>query len=218
MRHELNARIAPIPIPLRMRSPKISDEGFPVPYFVAWVDGKPDFRTYDGERFGVCLRHKRCWLCGEPLGKFMTFVLGPMCSVNRTTAEPPCHRDCARYAVEACPFLTQPRMRRNEKDMPAHAGAAGFMIRRNPGCSLLWVTESYKVFRAVGGSGVLFRVGDPLEIEYWTEGRKACRDEVLASIESGLPELKSRAVLDGPEAVAELDQMYQKALTLLPAA
>jgi len=48
----------------------------------------------------VCVRHKRCWLCGQPLGKFMCFVVGPMCAINKTSAEPPSHRDCALYAVQ----------------------------------------------------------------------------------------------------------------------
>jgi len=218
MRQELNARIAHIPIPSRMRSLKISARGFPVPYFVAWIGGQPEFRGYDGERFGICLRHKRCWLCGEPLGKYLTFVLGPMCAVTRSTSEPPCHRDCARYAVEACPFLTQPRMRRNEKDMPAHGGVAGEMITRNPGCALLWVTDSYKLFRVGGGgTGVLLRVGEPLEIEFWAEGRKATRAKVLASIDSGLPVLQQKAERDGADAVTELMHNYQEALDLLPA-
>ncbi|UPK08388.1 hypothetical protein IVB05_37365 [Bradyrhizobium sp. 170] len=164
----------------------------------------------------ICVRHKRCWLCGEPLGKFMVFVIGPMCSINKGSAEPPSHRECALYAVQACPFLTQPRMRRNERDMPEHLEPAGIMLRRNPGVTMMWTTLHYSIFKD-GHGGALFDVGDPERVEFFAEGRAATHDEIMASIDSGLPILRGMAERDGPEAVAELQQMYVKALALVPA-
>ena len=209
---ELNKRIAGIPIPPRMRGLPLSDEGYPIPYFVPFIDGKADFRGMDGEKLGRCIRLKRCWLCGQPLGKFMVFVIGPMCTVNRNSAEPPSHRSCAEYAVLACPFLTQPRMRRNEKDMP-EGSVSGIMIKRNPGVTALWVTSEYKLRR---GSGTLFAIGNPIEVKFYTEGRISTRAEILASIDSGMPILMQYARADGQEAVDELNEMYHTALTLLP--
>ena len=86
---ELNAAIRDIPLPHRMRKLPISDRGFPVPRFVPWINGQPEFRGFDGEHLSRCVKLKRCWLCGEPLGKFMAFVIGPMCAVNRVSSEPP---------------------------------------------------------------------------------------------------------------------------------
>jgi hypothetical protein len=211
---ELNQRIRHLELPDRMKHLPLNDQGFPVPFFVPWIDGKPEFRGFDGEKLGICVRHKRCWLCGEPLGKNMVFTIGPMCAVNRVSAEPPSHYDCAHYAAMACPFLTQPRMRRNEKDMPEHLDPAGIMLKRNPGCTLLWVTHNYKPFRAMGG--VLFNVGDPVRVEFYAEGRKATHEEIMASIDSGMPTLREMAEHDGPDAVAELQQMYAKAMELVP--
>ena len=71
------------------------------PNFVPFVDGKPEFRGMDAEKMGVCIRHKRCWLCGQPLGKFMTFPIGLTCAVNRNIAEPPSHHSCAEYGARA---------------------------------------------------------------------------------------------------------------------
>jgi hypothetical protein len=211
---QLNQRIRYLEMPSRFRHLPISDEGYPIPFFVPFYDGRPEFRGFDPDKMRVCVRHQRCWLCGEQLGKFMVFTIGPMCAVNRVSAEPPSHYDCARYAVEACPFLTQPRMRRNEVDLPAHLEPAGVMLRRNPGCTLLWVTRGYKPFKANGG--VLFRVGDPQRVEFYAEGRKATHDEIMASIDSGMPILREMAERDGPDAVVELDQMYAKAMELVP--
>lgn len=212
---ELNQRIRFLELPDRMKSLKINDEGYPIPYFVPYVDGRPEFRGFDGERWMICVKHKRCFLCGEPLGKWMVFVIGPMCAVNRVSAEPPSHRECALYSVKACPFLTQPRMRRNEKDMPDHLGPAGIMLRRNPGVTLLWSTFSYKPFRD-GRGGVLLEVGDPERLEFFAEGRAATHDEIMASISSGLPALQELAEREGPEAVAVLQAQYDKAMELIP--
>ena len=218
---ELNKRIADIEIPHRMRGLRVSDEGYPVPWFVPWVNNKPEFRGMDGEKFMVAVRHKRCWLCGEPLGKYMTFVIGPMCAVNKNTAEPPCHHDCAIYAVEACPFLTQPKMRRNEKDAPwlqeeEDKRVAGIMIRRNPGVTCLWTSLSYRTVKVAGGSGILFRLDDPVRLEFFAESRRATYAEITFSISTGLPALLREAEKDGQEAVNELHKMVEDAVKLIP--
>jgi hypothetical protein len=213
---ELNQRIRFLEMPSRMRHLPISNEGYPIPFFVPYYDGKPEFRGFDPDKMRVCVRHQRCWLCGEQLGRFLVFTIGPMCAVNRVSAEPPSHYDCSHYAAEACPFLSQPRMRRNEKDMPEHLEPGGIMLRRNPGVTLLWVTRHYKPFKD-GQGGVLFNVGDPHRVEFYAEGRKATHDEIMASIDSGMPTLRKMAERDGGDAIAELEQMYSKAMELMPA-
>jgi hypothetical protein len=210
---QLNKRISGLDIPSRMRKLKISDEGYPIPYFVPYVNGKPDFRGMDGEKLSICIRHKRCWLCGEPLCQYMTFVIGPMCAVTHVSSEPPSHRGCAEYAATACPFLTQPRMRRNEKDLP-EGEFVGMAIKRNPGVTLLWTTMEYRVFRAKGG--VLFDVCNPTEVRFMAEGRKATRTEIMESINSGLPILIEMAEKEGPSAMKDLNDKINVAITLVP--
>lgn len=212
---KLNKRIANIPIPSRMLHLSLSPEGFPIPHFVPIINGKPEFRGMDGDHLRRCVMYKICWLCGQKMGKYITFVIGPMCAVNRNSAEPPCHSDCAEYAVKACPFLTQPRMRRNETRMPLAKGeVAGIMIKRNPGVTLLWTTCDYRIVR--DGHGFLFRIGDPIHVEFWAEGRLATRAEIMHSIDTGLPILRKLAKEDGPAAEAELDLMIKSAMTLIP--
>jgi hypothetical protein len=89
------------------------------------------------------------------------------------------------------------------------------MLKRNPGVTLVWVTRHYKPFKAEGG--VLFRLGDPGRVEFYAEGRKATRSEIMASIDSGMPILRGMAKEDGPEAVADLEKMYADAVVLVPA-
>jgi hypothetical protein len=169
----LNQSIAAIPLPDRMRSLPISRRGFPVPWFVTVhdADGDYDFRAVDPRRIGEAVRTKRCWLCGKPLGRFLVFTLGPMCAINRVSAEPPSHRACAEYAVKACPFLSHPRARRNTVDLTGRPETTpGVAIPRNPGVTLLWVTESFHVRVAetpAGGAGYLLNVGEPLELAWY---------------------------------------------------
>jgi hypothetical protein len=193
----------------------------PVPWFVAWLDGKPDFRVIRPGGIETALRDKTCWVCGLPFQRQgdRAFVIGPMCAVNRVSAEPPSHRDCAVYSATTCPFLTTPNMTRRERHMPASAAnPAGTMISRNPGVALVWVT-GYRSWSTIsdGDGGTLFSIGEPKAALWFAHGREATRDEVLASIGSGLPILREMAEAESPAAVAELEAMHAEALRLVPA-
>jgi hypothetical protein len=96
---QLNARIAHIPLPRRFVGRPLSPTGFPVPWFVSIRDGVPDFVNIHPQKVVEAINRKVCWLCGERLGRYLAFTIGPMCAVNRVSAEPPTHYDCARYAV-----------------------------------------------------------------------------------------------------------------------
>jgi len=203
--------------PARMLGMHRDHRGYIVPYFVAWFrdgvevepgNGTPDFRVLSPLRMHFCKRLRRCWLCGQPLGRYLTFAIGPMCAITRTTMEPPGHYECAVYGVRVCPFLSRPRMRRNDVDMPDGHWAPGTMIDRNPGVTALWVARSYTTFKPDAGEGELIQVGVPDRVEWWREGRRATRDEVIESITSGLPALREVADKQGVEARRELDERY----------
>lgn len=204
------------------------DRGYPVPWFVAWVDGKPEFRCADGEKRQRAVTEKLCWVCGRPLGapprvvtpvvgfeRPVTFVIGPMCGVNRTTAEPPCHHECALYSAKNCPFLSKPQMVRREGGLPAHQNTGGEMIMRNPGVSLLWTTRGYAVFPD-GAGGWLIRIGKPLKTEWYALGQPATRAQVEESVRTGLPILVKMAEQEGPDALAELRRMEEFARRYWP--
>lgn len=215
--------VSNVPMPPRIAALPRDHRGYPVPWFVHWIDGVPDFRITSPEKIYLALKFDRCWVCGGARSKRASFVIGPMCAVNRNSAEPPCHLDCALYSAMACPFLTRPKMRRNEKGVPTTLAesAPGIALDRNPGVALVWTSSNWEAFRAPtghgGNSGVLFDIGDPEAWFWYAEGRQATRDEIMASIDSGLPFLMSVAEEEGPDAVAELNRMRDRALTLVPA-
>jgi hypothetical protein len=203
-------------VPDRIRSLPLDVRGYPVPWFVHWENGVPDFRVISPGKIPAAVLHQRCWTCGDKLGRFMTFVIGPMCAINRISGEPPSHLDCARYAATHCPFMTRPHMKRNVHNLPEDfSDLPGTMLKRNPGVSLLWITKSYQVLKE--GEGVLFRIGEPEKLEWYAEGRTATRAEILYSIETGLPFLAEAAAKDGPRAIKALEQQVAIGLQLVPA-
>lgn len=208
------------PLPDRVRSLPLDSRGYPVPWFVAWIDGKPDFRVAEGGKMVQAVKDNRCWICGQQLGVNKAFVLGPMCAITRTTSEPPNHRDCAIFAATACPFLVRPHMKRGVGERPEGVEEpGGIHIDRNPGATGVWITRTFRPFIPfAGGKGILFKVGDPAEVLWYANGREATYGEVLESIEGGYPRLLELAKTDGAEAIQELDRMLDVAMKLLPKA
>lgn len=198
----------------------VNENGYRVPWFVCWIDGKPDFRIIRPGGPVIAHRDGLCWICGEKMGAYKTFVIGPMCAINRVSAEPPMHKDCAIYSVKACPFMTRPDMRRRPVDENVGTqDAAGTMIERNPGVSLLWTTKRYEMFKVPPGhgqEGYLFEIGDPVGVEWYTEGRPSTREEVLTSIKSGYPLLEEMARKEGLSALDALERQTRDAMRLLP--
>ena len=179
------------PLPTRIARLPV-DRGYPVPWFVEWLDGRPEFRLMDGGKFTRAIRERRCWICGAPLGQFLMFVLGPMCTLTRTTAEPPCHAECAEWSARNCPFLTRPQMTRRDDALMQSAESRGLALDRNPGVVALWTTKSFSLFPDQHRRP-LITVGAPLTVRWFAEGRSATRAEVVASIDSGLPALEAAA-------------------------
>ncbi len=184
------------PMPSRMQSLAVDERGFPIPWFVAYVDGKPEFRAMDPAKFVRAIREKLCWVCGQRLGVNVCFTAGPMCGINRTSPEPPSHLDCARWSARNCPFLSNPRQVRREDEFVTNQllrdNSAGITITRNPGVAMLWITRQFEVFDD-GTGKPLIQMGEPEMVEWWACGKPATREQVRASIESGLPNLEAIA-------------------------
>jgi len=188
-------------IPPRMKLLPIEARGYPVPWFVEWINGVPDFRVMDRRKWGLAVRFGNCWLCGEPVGVRRTFVIGPMCGITRTTSEPGNHHECATFAAIACPFMTRPQAKYRTAKLPETVkDAAGCPIDRNPGVTCLWTTREFNVFKAyAGNAGQLIRLGEPTcdegfrGVEFYAEGRRATRAEIMHSVETGLPMLEKPA-------------------------
>lgn len=199
------------PLPARMMKLKVC-RGWPVPWFVPWVNGVPEFHFASKEARQVALKQRLCWVCGETFGvahprgpSLYTFVVGPMCGVNRVTAEPPCHKLCARWSARNCPFLSKPWMERRDQNIGINPG--GFMIERNPGVTLLWTTATWHVLPDSNG-GSLISMGHPNNVEWYKLGRLATRAEVEQGIAEGLPILEKVAAEEDGDKFGGLAKPY----------
>src|SRR4051812_16900869 len=64
-------------MPARIKRLRVDHRGYPVPYFVAWINGRPDHRVVDGSKLWPAMNDRRCWICGQRLGANLAFALGP---------------------------------------------------------------------------------------------------------------------------------------------
>lgn len=193
----------------------IDDHGRPIPWFVAMIEGKPEFRVADGKKAVSAVTQNQCWVCGEKLSGTKVFVVGPIASVTRVHGEPPCHPECGKYSAMACPFLTKPKAIRRTANMPDGTFVAGEGIERNSGVCLLWYCSSYELFEVENG-GRLFAIGNPSKVEWYSEGRKATRDEIMEAFDSGLPYIRQHAIERGIKDSAVVEGLIEAALRLIP--
>lgn len=201
-------------IPQRLRSLPI-ERGYPVPWFVAEINGHYDFRCIDYRKMQPAIKKRLCWICGQKLGAYLAFGIGPMCCINKTIAEPPSHRECMEWAMKVCPFLVQRQEERRETNLPEGVkDQPGIVVKRNPGAIALWITKTYSPFNVPGG--ILFKIGEPIEVCWFKEGRAATRTECIESIDSGYPLLLELAQAEGSASVEHLERKKLEAMKLLP--
>lgn len=213
---------APPTIPPRMRSRPTDPHrrGLPVPWFVTEKDdnGRWDFRFLHPARRDEAVRRRVCWMCGQPLGRYKASLIGPTSFIDRVITEPPGHKDCSLYAVRVCPFLAHPAARRRRSGLPKDLslGEPRFGPAHNPGITALWIAPDIEPFVPPDRSGVLFLLKEPSEVTWYTEGREATREEIVAAVEDALASLRIAAESQGPAAVRALEAMAAAAMRLLP--
>jgi hypothetical protein len=71
-----------------MKELPLDPRGYAIPYFVKWLDGKPDFRISDMDRVYACVTRHLCMICGKKMPSQAVYVLGPISAVTRTNDEP----------------------------------------------------------------------------------------------------------------------------------
>ena len=206
------------PLPRRMQHlPVDPDRGYVVPWFVEWLNGKPEFRAMNGKNYVRAIREKLCWVCGQKLETRFAFLAGPMCGINRTSAEPPSHVECARWSARNCPFLSNPNMVRREDELvdgsKFRENAPGVAITRNPGVALVWITREYEIYDD-GNGRPLIMIGRPHEVEFYCRGRVATRAEIDDSIANGIAALEAVARTEegGIEALRKMQRQFEKLL------
>lgn len=177
--------------------------GVVVPYFVSWfIDGKacderypgakPDFRVIDMRRAAICRQRNVCWICGKQLGQHRWFIFGPSSALSRTAVEPPSHRDCAMYATKVCPYLASTTAVHRRDKLPEHKVLLD-VENEHPGVVVLWSTKDYDLIPLDPSNGVFYyQPHEPDIVEFWREGRKATREEIVQAVDRAIDKNKLR--------------------------
>lgn len=63
-----------VAVPARIKALPVEARGYPVPYFVGYLNGAPDFRVADRAKLKQAITHKRCWIRGQTLGAYLVFI------------------------------------------------------------------------------------------------------------------------------------------------
>lgn len=104
-------------VPKQLAHLKIDSRGYPIPYFVSWIDGKPEFRFLEQDRLDMILERKVCHICGKKLPQdFFYFIAGPWGLHNKISTDAPMHRLCAEFSLVACPHLYLQKAERRDND------------------------------------------------------------------------------------------------------
>ena len=175
--------------------------GFPVPWFVSWRDGEPDFPVVDGAKLGMAWEGEKCWVCGDRLGAWRSWVVGPMSVIEGASPEPPAHHECAVFSLCACPHLSSPTAAHSERyrHLPGHLAQANISKIRS-GAAALWITKGRGATPFRAGDGVLFKLNEPSRLEWYSGGRRATSAEVREAVAVGLPTLQTTAEKEGRQA------------------
>jgi len=136
----------------------------------------------------TAIAFNKCWICKEALkgGVNHPFMTGPMCIVKSVCYDPPAHVECARRAAEAAGRLTA-----------------------------LAFTRTYEITQD-NMRMTLFHFEKPIAIEWYQNGRRATRLEVMSGIEAGLAELRPFMELQPEHAQAAFERDVNRAMKFIP--
>ena len=161
--------LSEVEIPARIARLTRDERGYPIPVNVLVADGVPDFRTIDPTKVMWAAQHKRCALCGDPLGSHIAFVGGPRSMESRWFADAPMHRDCAIYALQVCPFLAAPSFG-YRKSVPDDTAVNLLVPTERPEVFGLGVTRGYEL--AMHGGHLLWHAKPFESLSWWKGGRE----------------------------------------------
>lgn len=157
-----------------MQSLPLTDGGYLKPWFVK----ADDFRVTDSEKAGISVMKKACWICGNPFESRKYAMVGDALSAAiRVYREPPCHVECAEYAMQVCPFILYPKAKRRDAGLDeeqtidhVNKGAAVALDAKNPGEFYITVVSDFRYHP--DEQITAFNKSDVLERQYWVAGKR----------------------------------------------
>lgn len=201
-----------VEMPARIASLPTNELGIPIPWFV-----RPafpfDFRVLRDSALHEAWRREICWICGQPLGVYKVYVVGPLSAIQRVSSEAACHRDCADYAMMVCPFIANPKMVRGGRDYPVDIVQMADYELQNPGIYLQWVSR--EPYRSLEFS--YLKLPQWNELIWWKQRRRASREEVCDALFAGAKKLRYSPQYHDPATHRKFDADIAQMHSLIPA-
>lgn len=161
-----------IQLPIRLAAAPKDERGYPIPHTVHWIDGKPDFRVIDPEKWITAVKECRCGICGDVINGKMAFVGGPMSIENRLFTDLPMHQECAEYALQVCPFLAMPKFGYLERTDDGHVQVLESASSKRPDMFGLALTNSYQLAEIQHTGDIVLWAGPFSSIDWWVNGER----------------------------------------------
>lgn len=187
-------------IPKNMRGLKKLKSGTSIPFFVPVIDGKHDFRVMDPEAFRKACMLNLCWICGKKMGRFCTFVGGPLVAAQEISSEPPSHPECATFAAKVCPYMNGAEIRRNH--LPEHTKPSAHGVDENSGITALCTSLGYKFIENSGS--YLFKF-EKSEIVWLKHGKPATSDQVRDASKVAMERFRVSPAANNPQGIVRAD-------------
>jgi hypothetical protein len=160
---------ARVPIPRRLPSRPRDPRGFAISWFsLILPDGSARISVNDSAKRSRALAHRLCWTCGQPLGRFVSFVLGPVQTLSRITTELPSHRECILLCAARLPISGQSATRAFGRAVLELLCGYRSPLPDNPGLHALWVTRTYQPEPTPRDARII-RIGEPESVT-WRRG------------------------------------------------
>jgi hypothetical protein len=179
------------PIPERMRHLDRDRRGLPIP-FVVYRDttGRPHFTINDHFKVDRAAEFRLCAICGDRLGAHKWFVGGPASAFhpNGRYLDGPIHRDCGRFALQACPFLmaTSYAHRIDAATLrveDAHPGMGLIDYTQHPVQPVVFVFADTNAYTR-SATGIFDPVRPWRAVEFWRRGVRIDPVEARALVEA----------------------------------
>lgn len=163
-----------VAVPKNMESLELTEKGYLNPWFVK----ADDFRVVDGDKAWLAVSKQNCWVCGNPFIENEFAMVGDaVTAMVRICTEPPCHKECAVYALQVCPFILYPNAKRREAGLDEEEKLAHNNKSRevkineaNPGKYYLVVVKDFRFVQE--DQLMYFNESDIIERQYWIGGEK----------------------------------------------
>lgn len=159
-------------------------------------NGKAALGLVDASRVELCLREKRCSVCGSVIAGRMVFLMRPVDLGRKCSNEPALCPPCAAYTQAACPMITGHMARYQASVSPFATRTCG-----DPSCRcVLWAPPDATTARLGAAAEPWFAL--------WTLQYELIRDDAdrPAASFAGLKVLRIREIRPQPDAEPETSE------------